>query len=89
MMSTAVEGSPQERDNRSRLIIIGKDGRPKEAAFGSLVKPPCFKGFNWLRLPRTQGDERLYVTCMNMSETNGDLLVFEAEVLNSRSTPLA
>jgi hypothetical protein len=81
VMSTAIEGAPQETDDRSRLITLDNKWVMRTIALGHWLAPRFVSGFSWPRLPRTQGEECLYVSCMNMSESHGDLMAFSPESL--------
>lgn len=88
VMSSEIEGSRLESDDKTRLFIINNNGDTATIECGSwnLVK----KGFRFsparLRLQRYQGSNSLAVTCLNQREiSNGSLIIISEEVLISTS----
>jgi hypothetical protein len=89
IMSSAVENYPNEIDKLTRLWVIDMTNQVKNMPLGAWVRPKLFGGYAWLRLPRNQGAKDLYMTCLNVSEFNGDLLVIEPAILESKSMALS
>lgn len=81
VMTTDREDADNEADDKTRLWVVPDGKTVRSITMGSYVRPRLFKGFAWLRLPRTQGAQALYVTCLNVTDFNGDLLVVSPDVL--------
>jgi hypothetical protein len=83
VMSSAVQGYPNEQDKHPRLWVVGQKDQVKAIPLGTYSPPKFAGGYGWLRLPRNQGAKDLYLTCLNVAPFNGDLLVLTSEGLNA------
>lgn len=84
VMSSEIEGSRLESDDKTRLYIIKSNREITTIECGSwnLVK----KGFRFspgrLRFQRNQGSNSLVITCLNQREiSNGSLIIISEDVL--------
>lgn len=87
VMSSAVEGFSNEVDKIARLWLVNTNEEVRCLPLTSSVRPKFFDGYALLRLPHNQGAKDLYLTCLNVADLNGDLLVVRPETLKTASTP--
>jgi hypothetical protein len=83
IMSTDREGFPNEKDEKTRLLIINEDNKITTIDCGTWkIKKPGFRfNFAKLRFQRTQGNNLLAISCLNQKEIpDGDLLIYSEEV---------
>lgn len=84
VMSTDREGFPSEKDDRTRMFILGKDNKTIKILCGTWkYKRPGYRfNFAKLRFQRNQGDDSLVVSVLNQKEfPDGELLIFSEEAL--------
>ncbi len=84
LMSTDREGFPNEKDDLTRLIIIGKDDMISTWDCGTWNYKKKGLRFNFakLRFQRNQDAPMLAVSCLNQKEIpDGDLLIFSGETI--------
>lgn len=85
VMSTDREGFPNEKDDKTHLIVINKDNNIKTIDCGTWdFKKSGFRfNFAKLRIQRLQGSHMLAISCLNQKEIrNGDLLIYSEKALN-------
>jgi hypothetical protein len=87
VLSSAVEGYPNEIDKLTRLWIVNTNDQVACIPLGHYHRPMTSGGYGLLRLPHNQGASDLYLTCLNVRDFNGDLLVVSPETLKTRSAP--
>lgn len=77
IMSTDREGYPNEEDDRTRLFIIGKGDKTETIEYGlwDRRKSGIFFKYAKLRFQRSQGDNKLVISCLNHKD------IPEAELL--------
>lgn len=78
------EGFPNEADDRTRLVILDGKEDPRMVEFGTWnYKAKGFRhNFAKLRLQRSQGNDYLAVSCLNIKEfPDGDMLLIPEEEL--------
>lgn len=86
VMSSEVEGSRLEIDEKTRLFIINDTEKISTLVCGTWnIKK---KGYRFsparLRFQRNQGSNSLAITCLNQKEiSNGDLIIISEDVLTS------
>ena len=88
-MSTDRESFPNERDDKTRFLIIDESDNIREIEGGSWNYQKKGIRFNFakLRLQRTQGNHLLAVSCLNLKEIpDGDLLIFDEYIFNKISS---
>jgi hypothetical protein len=87
VMSTDRQGARNETDRRARLYVT--DGRTvKSILMGVWKRPRLVEAHARLRLSRDPGAQELYVTCLNMTEHSGELLVISPEALEQVARPV-
>lgn len=89
IMSTDRESFPNERDDKTRFLIIDESDNIREIEGGSWNYQKKGIRFNFakLRLQRTQGNHLLAVSCLNLKEIpDGDLLIFDEYIFNKISS---
>jgi len=83
VMSTDREGFPNEKDEKTRLLILDNEDKlmPIECGSWKYRKKGIRFNFAKLRLQRNQGSHLLAVSCLNQKEiSDGDLLIFSEKV---------
>ncbi len=93
VMSTNIEAYEDDDEARTRLWVVSDDKEIRMIACGSRASYRTFSSsiaaflrFAYLRLQRTQGTANLHLTCHNVEECDGDLLIIPAEELRKAST---
>jgi hypothetical protein len=84
VMSTDREDYSIEEDDKTRMYIIGKGDKISTITCGTWNHKKLSFRYNYakLRIQRGQGNESLYVSCLNQKEIpDGDLVVFSENVL--------
>jgi hypothetical protein len=86
VMSTDRERFPNERDDMTRLFILGKDGRISAIPCGTWGYTKSGFRFNFakLRFQRDQGNETLVISVLNQKEfPDGELLLLNQDKLTA------
>lgn len=84
VFSTDREGFSNEKDKKTRLILIGRDGQVREIACGTWKhwQKGVRYSFAMLRSPRNQGYSSQVISVINQKEfPSGELLLFDEAVL--------
>jgi hypothetical protein len=86
VMSTDIEGFPNEEDDRTRLYIIREGDKISIIPCGTWQnnKSSLKRNHAKLRIQRNQGNDLLILSCLNQKEIpDGDLLIYPEETLIS------
>ena len=84
VMSTDREGFPNENDDKTRLIVLRRNGEIVTISFGTWKHKKHGFRFNFakLRLQRSSGDKSLVISALNQKEfPESELLIFAEEYL--------
>ncbi len=94
VFSTDRESHDAEQDDRTKLCV-SLDGRSvteipcgQRATRGSSGSISAYARFAYIRLERTQGSSDLYITCYNIDDCHGDMLMIPAAELEAMARRL-
>jgi hypothetical protein len=84
VMSTDREGAENEKDDKTRLFVLGDEQRVATLLGGTWRKG---KGYATLRFARGDGSDELALTVLNHEKYNNSLLIISEAELKRRAFP--